>query len=99
MNQSHQRDITLLFTTRIIRLFCYGFLSVVLALYLAETGLTEGQIGLLFTFTLAGDAGISLWLTTRADRLGRKRTLILGALLMLGAGIVFILTKNIIVLM
>lgn len=94
-----RRDITLLFSTRIIRLFCYGFLSVILALYLAETGLTEKQIGLLFTLTLAGDAGISLWLTTSADRFGRKRTLIIGALLMLGASVVFILTENIIVLM
>jgi len=99
MNQPHQRDIFLLFTTRIIRLFCYGFLSVILALYLSETGLTEKQIGLLFTLTLAGDAGISLWLTTSADRLGRKRTLLIGALLMLGAGIVFILTDNVIILM
>lgn len=96
---SHHKDITLLFSTRIIRLFCYGFLSVILVLYLAETGLTEKQIGLLFTFTLAGDAGISLWLTTHADGFGRKRTLLIGALLMLGAGIVFILTNNILVLM
>lgn len=79
-------DIPLLFTTRSIRLFCYGFLSVVLALYLAQVGLSEKQIGLLFTLTLAGDAGISLWLTTSADHFGRKRTLILGALLMAGAG-------------
>ena len=92
------RDITLLFSTRIIRLFCYGFLSVVLALYLAEAGLTEGQIGLLFTLTLVGDALISLWLTTSADRFGRKRTLILGALLMAGAGIAFVLTRNLILL-
>ncbi len=99
MNQSHQRDIRLLFSTRIIRLFCYGFLSVVLALYLTETGLDEKQIGLLFTFTLAGDAGISLWLTTRADRLGRRKTLLIGALLMVGAGGVFVVTQNIVVLM
>jgi MFS family permease len=89
------RDITILFSTRIIRLFCYGFLSVVLALYLAAAGLTEGEIGLLLTFTLVGDALISLWLTTSADRFGRKRTLLLGALLMAGAGIAFILTRNI----
>ncbi|HLA87655.1 MAG TPA: MFS transporter [Anaerolineales bacterium] len=95
---THRKDITLLFATRIIRLFCYGFLSLILALYLAETGLTEKQIGLLFTLTLAGDAGITLWLTTSADRFGRRRTLLIGALLMLGAGIVFILTNNIIVL-
>ena len=96
---TNQRDISLLFSTRIIRLFCYGFLSVVLALYLFETGLTEKMIGLLFTLTLAGDAGISLWLTTSADRFGRKRTLLIGALLMLGAGIVFILTNNVVILM
>src|SRR5512140_1756250 len=94
-----RRDIVTLFTTRIVRLFCYGFLSVILALYLVEAGLTEEQVGLLFTLTLAGDAGISLWLTTSADRFGRKRTLILGALLMLGAGLVFIITRNPILLM
>lgn len=99
IHQLPQRDITLLFTTRIIRLLCYGFLSVVLTLYLVETGLTEKMIGLLFTLTLAGDAGISLLLTTSADRLGRKRTLLIGSLLMLGAGIVFILTNNFILLM
>jgi MFS family permease len=97
MYQSH--DIPLLFATRIVRLFCYGFLSVVLALYLAQAGLSEKLIGLLFTLTLAGDAGISLWLTTSADRFGRRRTLLLGALLMIGAGVVFILTKNPLLLM
>jgi MFS family permease len=95
----HAHDIPLLFATRIVRLFCYGFLSVVLALYLAQAGLSEKQIGLLFTLTLAGDAGISLWLTTSADRFGRRRTLLLGALLMIGAGVVFILTKNPLLLM
>lgn len=95
----HRKDISLLLATRIIRMFCYGFLSVVFVLDLAETGLTEKQIGLLLTFTLAGDAGISLWLTTPADGFGRKLTLLIGALLMLGAGIVFILTNNILLLL
>jgi MFS family permease len=92
-------DISILFTTRIVRLFCYGFLSVVLALYLSQVGLRDRQIGLLFTLTLAGDAGISLWLTTSADRFGRKRTLLVGALLMIAAGLVFILTRNPLLLM
>ena len=89
-----RKDIILLFTTRIVRLFCYGFLSVVLALYLIQVGLNEQTVGLIFSLTLAGDAGISLWLTTSADRFGRKRTLIVGALLMMGAGLVFIFTRN-----
>jgi MFS family permease len=94
-----QIDTRLLFATRIVRLFCYGFLSIALALYLAQVGLSEGQIGLLFTLTLAGDAGISLWLTTTADRFGRRKTLILGALLMIFAGLVFAFTHNPVLLM
>ena len=92
------KDIPLLFTTRIIRMFGYGFLSVVLALYLAKRGLTEGEIGLLLTLTLAGDAGITLWLTTTADRMGRRRMLIIGATLMIMAGVIFSLTGNFILL-
>src|SRR3990170_4651457 len=99
MSKKAIHNMIILFSTRIIRLFCYGFLSVILALYLAQIGLIEQQIGLLFTLTLVGDAGISLWLTTSADRIGRKRTLIVGALLMLGAGVVFIVTGNILLLM
>src|SRR5512138_1674367 len=92
-------DVFILFTTRAVRLFCYGFLSVVLALYLSQVGLSDRQIGLLFSLTLAGDAGITLWLTTTADRFGRKRTLIAGAVLMAGAGLVFVLTRQIGLLM
>jgi MFS family permease len=85
-----------------VRLFAYGALSVVLALYLHEAGLTGAQIGLLFTLTLAGDAGISLWITTTADHAysrGRKKMLLLGAALMVLAGVVFSLTGNIVLLM
>ncbi len=88
------RNIRLLFTARITRLFAYGFVSVVLALYLSALGMREGAIGLLFTLTLAGDAAITLWLTTRADRLGRRRVLVAGAGLMILAGAAFLLTRN-----
>jgi MFS family permease len=87
-------DVRLLFATRITRLFAYGFLSVVLALYLAEAGLSEAGIGLLLTLTLAGDAAVTLWLTTNADRIGRRRMLVAGALLMVLAGAVFLVTRN-----
>lgn len=87
-------DTKVLIAARIVRMFAYGFASVVLALFLAELGLSEEEIGLLFTFTLLGDAGISLWITTRADNVGRRGMLLLGALLMLGAGVVFAVTDN-----
>jgi len=91
-------DGRILFSTRLVRLFAYGFLSVILALYLSQVGLSESAIGVLFTFTLLGDAGISLWITTSADRIGRKRMLLLGAALMIFAGGVFALTGNFVIL-
>src|SRR5213078_3119444 len=56
--------------------------------------LSEAQVGVLLTLTLAGDMAISLLLTTQADRIGRRRMLIVGAVLMAGAGIAFASTKN-----
>ena len=88
------RDVRLLFATRIFRLFAYGLVSVVLVLHLAAAGLSETQIGLLLTLTLLGDAAISLWITTRADRAGRRRMLLLGAMLMILAGAVFAVTRS-----
>jgi MFS family permease len=89
-----RNDVTLLFAARTVRLFAYGGLSVILALYLEETGMARETIGLLFTLTLAGDAGITLWITTAADRAGRRRMLLLGAMLMAAAGAVFAFTGN-----
>jgi MFS family permease len=87
-------DGSFLFITRIARMFGYGFLSVVLVLYLEQVGLTQVQIGLLLTFTLIGDTIISLWITTNADRIGRRRMLIVGAILMVFAGVLFAITRN-----
>ena len=92
------RDAVLLFLTRFIRLFAYGALSVVLVFYLVGIGLTEAQVGMLLTLTLAGDIAISLLLTTQADRMGRRRTLIVGAVLMVGAGIAFTSAHNLLFL-
>jgi len=87
-------DVRILFCTRALRLFAFGFFSVILALFLAALGLSERRIGLLLTLALAGDAVVSLILTTRADRMGRKRVLIASALLMVLAGVVFATGAN-----
>ncbi|MEP6602026.1 MAG: MFS transporter [Nitrospirota bacterium] len=92
------RDGKLLFLSRFIRLFSYGALSVVLVFYLTGLGLTESQTGLLLTFTLLGDTLVSLFLTTQADRIGRRRMLIVGSILMVGAGLIFAWTHNFLLL-
>jgi MFS family permease len=88
----------LLFLTRFARLFAYGSLSVILVFYLIGLGLTEIQSGLVLTLTLAGDVVVSLYLTTRADRIGRRRTLIVGSILMAAAGLAFACTSNLLFL-
>jgi len=87
-------DAWLLFATRFTRLFAYGALSVVLVLYLVSLGLTEADTGLLLTLTLLGDTLVSLYLTTQADRIGRRRMLIVGAALMAAAGLAFAFTRQ-----
>ena len=93
------RDGWLLFATRCLRMFAFGLLSIVLVLYLAEVGLKGWEIGLLLSLTLAGDTLISLWLTTTADRFGRQRILIVGAILMMLSGIVFLSTNSFLLLL
>jgi MFS family permease len=88
------RDGWLLFATRFTRLFAYGSLSVILVFYLIGLGLTEAQSGLVLTLTLAGDVVVSLLLTTRADRIGRRRMLVIGAILMAAAGLAFACTRS-----
>ncbi|MCE9603936.1 MAG: MFS transporter [Planctomycetia bacterium] len=88
------RDGKILFATRSARMFSYGLVSVGLVIYLAELGLAEWEIGLLLSLTLVGDTLISLGLTTTADRFGRRRTLLIGAALMMVAGVTFAATGN-----
>ncbi|MCE5297293.1 MAG: MFS transporter [Euryarchaeota archaeon] len=93
------KDGKLLFLTRGVRLFAYGFLSIVLVLYLEELGLSDLEVGALLALTLIGDTAISLYITTKADRTGRRIMLVIGAILMLFAGVVFVLTDNFAVLL
>src|SRR5260370_9634879 len=87
-------DGRLLFVTRCTRLFAYGSLAVVLVFYLTSLGFSTSQTGLLLTLTLVGDTAASLYLTTSADRIGRRRMLIIGAILMALAGLAFAVTSS-----
>jgi MFS family permease len=92
------RDGRLLFATSAIRAFAYGFLSVILGLYLASLGYDTTAIGGMVTAVLAGGAILTIVLTQVADRIGRRRVLIVGAALMAFAGAVFALADNLILL-
>ena len=88
------RDGWLLFATCGVRSFAYGFLSVVLGIYLDAIGLTTTAIGWIFTAALAGGAVMTIVITAVADTFGRKILLILGAILMAIAGWVFAVSND-----
>jgi MFS family permease len=92
--KSAGKDVYILILARYFRLFAYGAVALIIALYFEELGFSDAQIGLFMTLTLLGDVFISLLLTLVADSLGRRKTLFLGAFAMAISGAVFALTSN-----
>ncbi len=88
------RDGWLLFASCGVRSFAYGFLSVILGLYLDALGLRPAAIGWIFTAALAGGAAMTIIITAVADRFGRRALLIVGAALMALAGWVFAVSHD-----
>ncbi|KAF2688400.1 para-aminobenzoate synthase [Lentithecium fluviatile CBS 122367] len=93
------KDVYIIILARYLRLFAYGAIALILALYFEELGFSDAQIGLFMTLTLLGDVVVSLLLTLLADSLGRRRTLFLGAASMALSGAVFALTSNYVLLL
>ena len=75
-------------------MFAYGASTLILALYLASIGTSDARIGLFMTLTLLGDTVISSLLTLVADGLGRRKILVLGAVLMAASGVVFAISGS-----
>lgn len=88
------RDGWLLLASCGVRSFAYGFLSVILGLYLDGVGLSAGAIGWIFAAALGGGAVMTFIVTSVADSFGRKAMLIVGALLMAMAGCVFAVSSH-----
>jgi MFS family permease len=93
------KDGYLLMTARAVRMLAYGFLSVVLALYLGNLGWSGTKIGIFFTSSLAGSAVTTVVITLLANRWGKRRWLIVSALLMIVSGIVLALSHNFVLLL
>jgi MFS family permease len=93
------KDVYILILARYVRLFAYGAVALILALYFQELGFSDEQIGLFMTLTLLGDVLISLLLTLVADSIGRRTILLLGAISMAASGAIFATTGNYIALL
>ncbi|KAK4445187.1 major facilitator superfamily domain-containing protein [Podospora aff. communis PSN243] len=82
-------DAYLIILSRTSRMFAYGASALILALFFSSLGFSDARIGVFMTLTLLGDVLLSLILTQIADRVGRRRTLLFGSVLMVLSGVVF----------
>ena len=87
-------DGRIVIVARSLRTFGYGFTSILLGVMLADTGVPTIQIGILLAVVALGSITFSLIMGIYADRVGRKRMLVISALLMMGTGFVFAFTQD-----
>src|SRR5579884_2630354 len=83
------RDGKLLIAARMVRAFAYGFISFILAIYLKRRGLSEIAIGAVMTLSILGGTLFTVLTAFYADRLGRRRVLILFSFLIALSGLLF----------
>ncbi len=77
-----------------LRTFAYGYLAVILGAYLDRLGLDPFRIGLVLTASIAGSAGMTVLWSLAADRVGRRRTVIVMGLLMATGGLMIALSDR-----
>ncbi|MGE0452132.1 MAG: MFS transporter [Vicinamibacteria bacterium] len=77
----------LIFAGRALRSFSFGWLSVILALYLDRRGFSAGEIGAVFSATMVEDAVLTMLLSSVAARLGPARVMAATAPLMTLGGL------------
>ncbi|HKW74536.1 MAG TPA: MFS transporter [Terriglobales bacterium] len=81
-----RRNLWLIYAAAWLRSFGIGFLGVVLGVLLFRRGFSSTAIGFVVAAGLAGAAAGTVFITWRADRIGRRRTLVaLSALTSVGA--------------
>ena len=75
-------DGKLLLCARIVRTFAYGFLSVILAIYLKLIGFDDILIGIILSITLINSIIFTLFASFYANGIGRRNTLLLYTVMM-----------------
>ena len=93
-----EHDLRIILAIQSLRAFGYGFASVVLGASLADGGLSDGQVGLVFAAILAGNALVSIAIGLAGDRVGRRRAYVLLLFVMSAAGVVYALSDSVLVL-
>jgi MFS family permease len=86
------KDLLIINTAAFLRSFTFGLTGVVLGIYLFRVGFSSFNIGMVIAGGLVGSALATIGVTAKADRAGRRRTLMV--LSLLGAIGAFALALN-----
>jgi predicted MFS family arabinose efflux permease len=92
--EAPEHDLRSILRIQAIRAYLYGLGSVLIGATLADGGLSDAQVGVVFTAILGGMALGSLVVGTVGERVGRRRIYTALLLLMGAAGAVFALTLS-----
>ena len=87
-------DARLVFVAKTARTFCYGFLGVLLPVYLTELGLSAGELGVAVTLTLLASAAMTFGIRWPAERWGPRAALMTQAALIAVSAMVFLVTRQ-----
>ena len=92
------RDGKIIILARSARAFAQGSIAVLFAVYLDLLGFTLTQIGVFFSFGVAGAALFSFFVSLMAEKVGRRRLMVALTLTTAAAGVVLVVTNDVAVL-
>ncbi len=88
------RDGKLVLLTNGIRSFAYGFVSIILLIYLNLVGFSLLQTGIIVSLILVSGLVTTILSSIYADRVGRRRFLFIVGVMMAITGLIYALTTN-----
>ncbi|MBM4261688.1 MAG: MFS transporter [Deltaproteobacteria bacterium] len=91
-----QRDVLVLMTSRGIRAFAFSYLGVIFAIYLSQLGYSTVTVGLIISTAYGSSAVMTAVWGYLSDRYGRKKILMLLAVLTIVSNLIYIFFSHLI---
>jgi len=88
------RDARLVFVAKTARTFCYGFLGVLLPVYLTQLGLGATELGIAVTLTLLASTAMTFAIRWPAERWSPRAALMAQSALIVGSAALFLSTRD-----
>lgn len=83
-----------LYAAKSLRTFGFGLSSVIFAVFLSHCGLSTIQIGLVLSATLITDALATMLVSSFAEKIGRKKVLVISSFLIVISGLVLAFSRT-----